>query len=53
MNELPQFMTRVDVKGFPSIDMHFVHQKSGVEGAIPLLFVHGWPGSFMEGTRIC
>lgn len=52
MNELPNFKTTVEVKGFPSIDMHFVHQKSGVEGAIPLLFVHGWPGSFMEASKI-
>lgn len=32
--------------------MHFVHQKSDVAGAIPLLFVHGWPGSFLEATKI-
>ena len=34
------------------IDMHFLHQKSDVKGAIPLCFVHGWPGSFLEVTKI-
>lgn len=46
------------------MDVHFVHQKSGSEGgggggggggvknAIPLLFVHGWPGSWLEVTRL-
>lgn len=32
--------------------MHFVHQKSSNPNAIPLLFVHGWPGSFLEVTKI-
>jgi pimeloyl-ACP methyl ester carboxylesterase len=52
MNELPMFETQVEVDGFGPVDMHFVHQKSGVKGAIPFLFVHGWPGSFMEASRI-
>jgi len=32
--------------------MHFVHQKSAVSDAISLLFVHGWPGSFAEVTKM-
>jgi len=52
MNELPQFETTVNVEGFGDIDMHFLHQKSEVKGAIPLLFVHGWPGSFLEATKM-
>lgn len=28
--------------------LHFVHHKSPREDAIPLLFIHGWPGSFLE-----
>lgn len=39
--ELPQFWTEVDVDGFGMIGVHFVHQKSRVQGAIPLLFCHG------------
>lgn len=41
MNELPHFRTDIDVDGFASIDLHFVHQKSDNVAAIPLLFVHG------------
>ena len=41
INELPQFKTPIEVDGFGSLGIHFVHQKSDVQGAIPLLFVHG------------
>ena len=41
LNEVPQFHTSIEVDGFESLDIHFVHQKSEVIGAIPLLFVHG------------
>ena len=30
------------------LTMHFVHHRSEREGAIPLLFQHGWPGNFLE-----
>ncbi|KAF7865830.1 hypothetical protein EAF04_005995 [Stromatinia cepivora] len=43
-----QFVTGVDVDGFGELDVHFVWQRSEVKEAVPLLFVHGWPGSFME-----
>ena len=41
LNELPNFKTAIQVDGFESLDIHFVYQKSNVEGAIPLLFSHG------------
>ncbi len=41
LNEVPQFHTDIEVSGFGSLDIHFVHQRSGVKEAIPLLFVHG------------
>ena len=41
LNELPNFKTAIQVDGFESLDIHFVHQKSDVERAIPLLFSHG------------
>lgn len=41
INELPNFRTAIEVDGFGSLDIHFVHQKSNVEKAIPLLFSHG------------
>jgi Epoxide hydrolase N terminus len=41
LNELPHFKTKIEIDGLQEVDMHFVHQKSDVKGAIPLLFVHG------------
>jgi pimeloyl-ACP methyl ester carboxylesterase len=29
-------------------ELHFVHSRSEVPGALPLLLLHGWPGSFLE-----
>jgi pimeloyl-ACP methyl ester carboxylesterase len=52
LNALPQFMTAVDVDGFGTLDIHFVHARSSVPDAIPLLFLHGWPGSFAEVQKI-
>ncbi|CZS87900.1 hypothetical protein WAI453_000285 [Rhynchosporium graminicola] len=34
------------------LTMHFVHHRSSREGAIPLLFQHGWPGNFLEVDKI-
>jgi pimeloyl-ACP methyl ester carboxylesterase len=48
INEMPQFTTKVDVDGFGELNIHFVHKRSSQPGAIPLLFSHGWPGSFLE-----
>lgn len=41
LNELPQFKRTINVEGFGDLDIHYVHGKSSVEAAIPLLFVHG------------
>lgn len=51
-NDLPQFTTNIQVDGFGSLNMHFVHQQSKVNNAIPLLFIHGWPGNFTEVEKI-
>ena len=40
-DELPQFEKHIEVAGFDSLNIHYIHKKSEVEGAIPLLFVHG------------
>lgn len=32
--------------------IHFVHVRSSGPNAIPLLFSHGWPGSFLECEKI-
>jgi microsomal epoxide hydrolase len=47
LNQLPQFKTNID-----GIDVHFVHQRSSHPEALPLVLVHGWPGSFIEFTKI-
>ena len=43
LNELDHFKTVID-----GVDMHFVHVRSPHEEALPLLLIHGWPGSFVE-----
>jgi hypothetical protein len=52
LNKFPQYTTDIEIDSFGSYQIHFVHQKSNVAGAIPLLFLHGWPGSFIEVTKI-
>lgn len=41
INELPQFTKDIAVEGFDTLNIHFVHSKSTVNGAIPLLIIHG------------
>jgi pimeloyl-ACP methyl ester carboxylesterase len=43
LNALPQFMTGID-----GVDIHFIHVKSPVPDALPLIITHGWPGSVIE-----
>ncbi|KAH9974906.1 alpha/beta-hydrolase [Lactifluus volemus] len=52
LNKLPMFTRSIEVEGFGELNVHYVHQRSRVNGAIPLLFVHGWPGSFIEVTKV-
>jgi pimeloyl-ACP methyl ester carboxylesterase len=52
LNKLPMFTRDIEVEGFGVLNIHYVHQRSEVESAIPLLFVHGWPGSFIEVTKM-
>ncbi|KAF5372191.1 hypothetical protein D9758_005040 [Tetrapyrgos nigripes] len=49
---LPQFVQDIEVTGHGMLNIHYVHQKSQLVDAIPLLFVHGWPGSFLEVQKI-
>ncbi|KAI1320902.1 Alpha/Beta hydrolase protein [Xylariaceae sp. FL0255] len=52
LNQLPQYEATVAISGFDPIQVHFVHQRSESRDAIPLLFIHGWPGSFYEVSKI-
>ena len=52
LNQLPQYTIPLAIDGYGTLNIHFVHQPSQVEGAVPLLFSHGWPGSFEEVSKI-
>ena len=52
LNHFPQYTTKIKCDGFEPLNIHFVHKRSKHPGAIPLLFVHGWPGSFLEVAKI-
>jgi pimeloyl-ACP methyl ester carboxylesterase len=43
LNAYPQFRTVID--GQP---VHFLHVRSAVPGALPVVLSHGWPGSVFE-----
>jgi hypothetical protein len=52
LNALPNFTTSIAADGYELMEIHFLHQKSKANDAIPLLFVHGWPGNFLEVTKV-
>jgi epoxide hydrolase len=43
LNELEHFRTCIDGES-----IHFIHARSGRADAVPLLLIHGWPGSVVE-----
>ncbi|EJD48565.1 alpha/beta-hydrolase [Auricularia subglabra TFB-10046 SS5] len=43
LNSYRQYTTVIN-----ATTIHFVHKKSGKDGAIPIIITHGWPGSFNE-----
>ncbi len=47
LNAMPQFMATVAGQ-----DLHFVHARGKGPNPFPLLFSHGWPGSFWEVSKI-
>jgi len=47
LNGFEQFTTDID-----GLTVHFVHRRSKEPRALPLLVTHGWPGSFVEFTKI-
>ena len=47
LNEFPQFTTRVDGQ-----TLHFLHVRSPEPDALPLLLIHGWPGSIVELIQV-
>ena len=47
LNQFSHFKTDID-----GLTMHFIHERSANPNAIPLMIVHGWPGSISEFTEI-
>ncbi|MGA9278736.1 epoxide hydrolase family protein [Ilumatobacter sp.] len=47
LNRFDQFVTEID-----GLDIHFVHQRSPHDDAIPLILSHGWPGSIVEFHKV-
>lgn len=44
LNRFAHFKAQVT----PKLRLHFIHERSRVPGAVPLLMLHGWPGSVWE-----
>ncbi|TIC99803.1 putative epoxide hydrolase [Colletotrichum higginsianum] len=47
MNQVPHHIATIE-----DLQIHFVHARSDRLKAIPLLAVHGWPGSFWEFSQV-
>lgn len=47
LNEFDHYITNID-----GLDIHFIHQRSPVPDATPLIITHGWPGSIVEFIKI-
>lgn len=47
INAIPQYKAKVEVDG-TTFDMHFMGLFSNKADAIPIVFLHGWPGCFLE-----
>jgi pimeloyl-ACP methyl ester carboxylesterase len=47
LNQFEQFKTNID-----GLDIHFIHRRSKLPNAFPLIMTHGWPGSFAEFAKV-
>jgi pimeloyl-ACP methyl ester carboxylesterase len=47
LNAFPQFRLEIDGLG-----IHFLHVRSPVSDALPLVMTHGWPGSIVEFLEV-
>lgn len=46
------FLVKLNVPNYGPLVLHFTHARSSSKTAIPLLFSHGWPGSFVEAVEV-
>jgi pimeloyl-ACP methyl ester carboxylesterase len=51
LNRHPHFLSDVEHDGH-ELRIHFTHTRSTRPDAIPIILIHGWPGSFYEFDRI-
>jgi pimeloyl-ACP methyl ester carboxylesterase len=47
INSYPNFITEID-----NYKIHFLHIKGKGKTSVPLIITHGWPGSFLEMTKL-
>jgi epoxide hydrolase len=47
LNRFDQFTTEID-----GLNVHFIHQRSPHDEAMPLIITHGWPGSIVEFAKV-
>jgi epoxide hydrolase len=47
LNRFDHFITDID-----GLDIHFIHQRSPLPNAFPLVITHGWPGSIVEFHKV-
>ena len=47
LNRLPQFVTTID-----GVDIYFIHVRSRHANAMPVIIIHGWPGSVIEQLKL-
>lgn len=47
INQWPQYSVRIDEQ-----EIHFIHIKSSVPGALPIILTHGWPDSFLRFEKL-
>ena len=47
INQYPNYIAEID-----GIKIHFLHIKGKTKTSVPLIITHGWPGSFLEMTKL-
>ncbi|MFP4002610.1 MAG: epoxide hydrolase family protein [Alphaproteobacteria bacterium] len=51
LNRFPQYTAPVEVEG-ETLPLHFLHERSSGPDPVPLILLHGWPGSFFEFLHV-
>ncbi|GKT58206.1 epoxide hydrolase [Colletotrichum tofieldiae] len=48
INSFPNFKSKVENADLGTVEIHFTALFSNNKEAVPIIFMHGWPGSFLE-----